>query len=564
MVTSQVKIYGGVPALYVNNKPINPMAYITYFTEKNMYREFADIGYSLYSVPVYFTEQTINEISRLPPFRKGVFDKIYDGGKAEFGIFDNLVAQILEHCPKAHIFPRVNVSVPYVWEERNPDECCEFGYAEHRRVSFFSDLWIEETNRLITLFVAHIEKSSYRDNIIGYQISAGNTEEWFPFDLRGCVGVRSREKFKEYCLEKYGRENGSYAEFCELLSERTADCVIAFSKKVKECTGNRLAVGAFYGYSYEVPEADRGHFALRRVLESEYVDFLCSPNSYYKTRQPGIDHAYMLPIDTLKKAGKLYLAENDTRTHLSAPPNDIPRYQSPVWFGPERDVTIEILKMHFAKGLCHGGGMWWFDMWGGWYRDEKYLKVLENLRLIYEKALGSDLSSRSEVAMFFDEKGVFKMDKEKQPEHEYYLMFRVREILGHMGTPYDMYLADDFESVAHKYKAVIVVRPIKTELSEACINGAKRNGKPVKVINNLDITADELRQFCRDSGVHIYCDKRAVIYANKSYVFMHTGEDAEFDFTFGGKRTFADVYTGNEISFPRNLPLGKSFLFKTE
>ena len=72
MVTSYVKTNRGVPALFVNDKPINPMAYITYFTEKNMYREFAENGYKLYSVPVYFTEQTINESSQFPPFQKGI------------------------------------------------------------------------------------------------------------------------------------------------------------------------------------------------------------------------------------------------------------------------------------------------------------------------------------------------------------------------------------------------------------------------------------------------------------------------------------------------------------
>ncbi len=560
MVTSCVKNHGGVPALFINDKPINPSAYITYFTDKNMYKEFSDIGYTLYSVPTYFTEQTINEVSRIPPFQKGIFDEIYSGGNPRYELFDKLIADILENCPNAYVFPRVNVSIPYMWEEQNPDECCEYGYTEHHRASFFSDKWVEETKRLLSMFIAHIEESSYRDHIIGYQISTGNTEEWFPFDMRGSRGERAKEKFREYCLEKYGREDGSEAEYCTLVSERTSDCVIEFCKTVKECTGGRIAAGAFYGYSFEVPEPDKGHSALRKVLWSPYVDFLCSPNSYYKKRIPGIEHPYMLPIDTLKKAGKLYLAENDTRTHLSTPPNDLPQYQNPIWRGPERDVTIEIMKMHFAKALCHGKGMWWFDMWGGWYRDEKYLELLEKTRKIYEENIGNNLESNCEVALFFDEKGVPMMTKE---DATYHLIYKVREALGLMSVPYDMYLADDCE-VMDKYKAIIVVQPVKTELSEKCIALAKEKDIDVMLITgeNMEITPEELRNFCRKNGAYVYCNKKAVIYSNNSFVFIHAGEDGEFDFTFDGKNTFTDMFTGEAITFPMQLPLGKSFLFR--
>ena len=75
------------------------------------------------------------------------------------------------------------------------------------------------------------------------------------------------------------------------------------------------------------------------------------------------------------------------------------------------------------------------------------------------------------------------------------------------------------------------------------------------------VTPAQLREFCKKCGVHIYTDKKAVIYSSKSYVFMHTGEDGVYDFSFGGKHTFTDVYTNEEITFPCELTLGRSFLF---
>ena len=35
----------------------------------------------------------------------------------------------------------------------------------------------------------------------------------------------------------------------------------------KEKTGNRLVIGSFYGYTFEVPTRGWAHFALERVLE---------------------------------------------------------------------------------------------------------------------------------------------------------------------------------------------------------------------------------------------------------------------------------------------------------
>lgn len=200
-------------------------------------------------------------------------------------------------------------------------------------------------------------------------------------------------------------------------------------------------------------------------------------------------------------------------------------------------------------------------MWGGWYRDEAYLSLLGRLRRIYEVALGECLESNCEVAMLFDEKGTALM---KNGDSAGRLIYNIREPLGLMGVPYDMYLADDFDKIADKYKAFILVQPIKTELSDCCVRLAAEKGIPLKVINgdNSDISAEELRSFCKENGAYVYCSKKAVVYSNNSFVFLHTGEEGELDFSISGVDKYTDLFTGEEIHFPTPLPLGKSFLFK--
>ena len=59
-MNSCVKDYRGVPTLFVNGAPIPGFAYITYRTYNSRYDEFSALGCQLYSMPVFFGEQTIN------------------------------------------------------------------------------------------------------------------------------------------------------------------------------------------------------------------------------------------------------------------------------------------------------------------------------------------------------------------------------------------------------------------------------------------------------------------------------------------------------------------------
>jgi beta-galactosidase len=285
----------------------------------------------------------------------------------------------------------------------------------------------------------------------------------------------------------------------------------------KKKVGADKLVGTFYGYTFETPAKDTCHHSLDRVLECPDIDFLCSPVSYAKDRALGRDHGCMLPCDSLREHGKLYFAENDTRTHLTIVPYpDIPYFQNPV-FKPKRfDDTAEMLKLHYARALVHGYAHWWFDMWGGWYADETYMSEMREFLEISRSAREKEMGSVSEIAVFIDEK-CYKYGKNNS------LAYNIRESLGLMGTPYDSYLASDFERVKDRYSAYTVVNPIRTATVDSIIASASEHGIPCLVItpDKADISPDELREFCISSGVHLYTDVPTVVYANESYIFVH-------------------------------------------
>ena len=508
---AEIKLYKGTLRIFVDGEILPPDAYITYFTENNRYSDFADAGYKLFSLPVFFSSKTLNENSQAPCFGSPIFD----GDEPDWNALDTDFRKILDACPDALIFPRINISLNEKWERENPDELCDEGRVELHRPCFSSDKWAAETMRLYSLAIEHIEGSDYADRVIGYQFAAGNTEEWFPHDMKGSIGKRSRERFAEYCAQNAleSTDESLYAFLSEIVAKRICD----LATLTKRLAGRDKLVGTFYGYTFETPARDTCHHALSVVLDCPDIDFLCSPVSYAKDRALGRDHACMLPSESLREHGKLYFAENDTRTHLTVVPfPEIPYFQNPV-FKPKRfDDTAEMLKLHFARALVHGYAHWWFDMWGGWYRDETYMGELERFLEISREACEKDMGSVSGIAVFIDE-GCYKYGRGNS------LAYNIRESLGLMGTPYDCYLASDFERVAKRYSAYIVIDPTRTPLVDSIISDADTRGIPCLVITpeTANISPEKLREFCLESGVHLYTDVPAVVYANESYLFVH-------------------------------------------
>ncbi len=554
-VISEIRSENGAEYIYVNGKRIAPIAYTTYLSQNNRYADFAESGYKLYSVTTFFGTNRMNENTGLYVLGKGIFD----GGTPDFSNFDNDIRKILDVCPDAMIFPRVNVSPSETWEWLHEDELCDTGSAsfpERRRASVSSDIWAEEIKKNLSSFIAHIEAMPYRDNIIGYQIAGGNTEEWIAYDGNGYSGKRSREKYAEY-LKNSGISD-SEDEYYKFLSLTVARRIIEFSKHIKELTEGKLIVGSFYGYTLELCHKTHAHCALGILLRSQYIDFICSPVSYADNRALGKEHAYMLPINSLKEHGKLYFAENDTRTHLSRALNDMPAYNRPIWFGPSKEDSLEILKMHFAKALTHGHAMWWFDMWGGWYDDPMYMDFMKRAKEIAEDATNLPLASVSEVAAFIDEDSYLKIPKEDSARD---LVWNARRELGLMGAPYDIYLSSDFEAVRDRYKAYISIIPKATKRSDDIRMYSKRCGKPLFECTE-DITADILREFIKSADIHIYSNEPIILYANESYVFLHTTKFCVVNLDLPQKCKLKCAFSGKEYRNYFVSEKGKSYLLK--
>ena len=546
----EVKRINGLPTLTVDGKPISEMAYITYKTDCNCYDEFASCGIKLFSVNLNFSEMAINEHAPVLVFQKGIFEK----ETPDFTIVDHNIQQILDACPDAYIFPRVNVNLSEKWEQQHPSELCDDQINDRKRVSFSSDIWAEEVKRELKLLIEYVEQSPYADHIIGYQIAGGNTEEWLPFERQGFYNERAKIKFLEYCkINNLTPDANNYFQFA---SDLVAERIIDFSSFIKELTQNKKIVGVFYGYTLGCPERHIPHHSLDKILKCDTIDFICSPIVYVHMREPGLDLYPMVPVDSLRLHNKLYFSENDIRTHLSKPVLDHPHYTKPIWYGPQdKNLCIGQLKQSFSRAFIKGYGMWWFDMWGGWYNDEDYMPLISKMSEICSDGMDTP---NSDCAIFVDEKCFSKLNYTSR------LINNILNSVGIAGISYDVYLASDFEEVYNNYNVFLFIEPCKTELLSSCILKAKKSDKVIKIFTEADnnLSPNEIRDIFISNKIDVTTVNNTVIYSGKKHVCVYANESGKCTFELDGNTSFYELFTDKNITFPMYMNKGDCVLFK--
>ncbi len=553
MLKSEIKREGDHVRLYVDGEPTSAMAYTTYFTERNCYADFIEAGYRIFFVNLSFTSSPINSAyTGFTPFRVGVFE---DVASFDYSEFEQSVREILGICPDAIIIPRLYVSMPKWWVDSHPDEVVATKKGGYRE-ALFSDAFRKDGGELLREAVRHISSSDYSYRIGGWQLCGGQTQEWFHHDNQGSLGKAAERQYPIWVEEAYGDVGASvptpsdfdyiegvretqdienarrYSLFSNIGVAKTVD---HFAKIVKDETGGEQIVGAFYGYTFESGSTvTYGSHAIRYLLESENIDFLSSPNAYAGGRAFGIDWADMMPVDSVKHHGKLPFIECDIRTHLTIAvqdarpgeyPDDIYRTKGggTVWVGPPTaELSREALRKCFAHQLTKGSAIWWFDMWGGWYKDSLLMDEVTRMKRIVDGSSESHPSPiRSEVVFFADETSYANL-LSRSPHLSSITL--TRTAMGNTGAPFDTYAVEDAEEVLGNYKAAVFPFPIPSEAGIRAMELCERLGIPYlrTTGEHPSLTSSRIRDFYEKSGVHLYVDEGDVIYVGDGYIGLHS------------------------------------------
>ena len=573
-VEMSVTNVAGVPRFAVNGKPMAATAVMPSPAGKPgealpVLKTFADVGIRLASDVWTMHDRRYN------PRQWWIDEGVYD-----FEQFDAIVRGLIKASPEELFFPRIKIDPPDRWSDRHPEEIMKEDMIPGRSVRTprpESAAWRKLYRGMIKDMIEHVEKSDYADRVLGYHIGAFHCGEWLTYNNKGTYPEAKCDPREAFAPSSdIGDRRRSVSE----RSNAVADMLIDAASCVKECTGGRKLVCAFFGYN------SVAHEKVSRVLRSGKIDFIAAPPHYYEHREVGKSGRSQTYYQaSYRLHNTVYFEESDYRTFLSDP-NFAPKStrRRPL------DEAVALIRRSIGKSLAGGWENWWFLIGGN--NSYSAPEMMESIRVGAAENAATMMTAQwkpAEVAVFTaaDEYVTSGGGTHIRAMANWCKGAVHRDIMPFAGAPFDSYeLADIDDERLPDYK--VYVFPNVFTLSEdmrAKIKAVvRRTGKTaiwfcapgyydghggesverVKELTGVDIEFRPLGEdrpcrrtlaptgsaFCEqdgwrsifmaeppppsvmrgvlcDAGVHIWLDSDDVLAAGRGYVMVHASSDGE-------------------------------------
>jgi len=576
MSVFEVKDHHGSPTLFMDGQPIFAAFYLLNFRDPESGRQgepnfesFRDAGFHFYSLdmPVRFDDAYDPSTGEFP---LEAFARL-DGLKRYIRLDPQ--AQFLL---RVGVEPRGDESA---WLRQYPAECEVLeprAKGIYLTPSYASQHWLRDAGKFLRALIRFLYEDGLADHILGYLVCGGDSAEWVKIgpmeDWAGDYSAPMQAAFREWLCAEYHNdvqalraawaddsvdfdqdlipspaEQGDTDLFLfkdprrrrraidhfRCLAHIVAHDIHTLCGVAKEACHRQHLAGVFYGYLQEMvwnngffgqrlADADvahsaaarSGHAGLKEVLASPNVDFLSSPYSY-GFRWVGGEGGFMSPQASVRRAGKLWISEEDMRTHL---------WPKDSFYGQTRNTreTAAVLKRQIANILTHSAGAWWCD-WGkptgGAYAEPELMEIFRrSLELGRHHLSLPDRSSAAEVAIVIDAESSFyrsTLNNFDIPN------WRNRAWgIARMGAPADFILLSDLlEGRAKEYKLYFFMNTFHFSAAERERVKAllRRDGKvalwlyapgfvdeDLSVEHCADLTDIRLRLTARQWGANIY------------------------------------------------------------
>ena len=573
-----VQNHHGAPTLFMDGQPVFTTIYLTVRNFRRPatdwqpdphFVEFRDAGFHFYSIelPTRFDDAWD---AATGTFNAAAFTPLND--LKRYVEIDPAAKFLL----RVGTEPRGEDSA---WIQRHRDQCEVLearAKGVYPTPSYASKVWLHGAAEFIRTLIRYIFEHALSEHILGYLICGGDSAEWVKIgpmeDWAGDFSIPMQEEFSRWLKERYRdeeslrrawtdptatfepanlvptpeeqaetdlflfkdpRKRRKAIDHFQCLAELVAGDIDYLCGVAKGACGRAHLAGAFYGYVQEIvwnngffgqrlADADvahaagarSGHAGLKKVLASPNVDFLSSPCSY-GFRGVGGEGSFMSPQESARRAGKLWISEEDMRTHLWPPHS---------YYGQTNNTyeTAQVLKRQFANLITHSAGAWWCD-WGkregGAFAEPELMQVFKRSLAIGRAALNlPDRTSAAEVAVVIDAESAFyrsTLNNFDMPSWQNHAWGIVR-----MGAPVDVLLLSDLlEGRAREYRLYLFTNTVHFTASERetvkCL--LRRDGKTalwvyapgfvgedLSVQNCNDLTGIQLQMTPKQWGAHIY------------------------------------------------------------
>ena len=489
---SKIVKFGDIAKLEINGKLYDPLSFKSFRPTDRNISDFYKAGIRLFCVLSSGKESSIKG------FPYSLFGESWIGEyEYDFEPIDKQLDLFIKNAPDAYFILMLQVDTRDWWFDKYKDSPDSFW--ELSKVAA-DERWRKAATAYIEAVINHVEKK-YPDKIYCYFLLGGCTTEWFSEkDYEGCNDIKEKA-YKVYCnnedavvpsveeLELDDRiafidpeEKSNIVTYRKFHNELIADTLLFFADKIRDMVGIDRLIGAYFGYILELGGEtcwDVGSLAYEKVFNSNSIDIIASPSAYTLSRRHEGTSAYMVTADTLKLNNKLYYLEFDQRTYLQALQIDrvFPGYFDKL---PTEQATIDVMRRDFMLALTKGIGIWWFDMFEGWYYSDKLMNEIVSYKEISQETAKFNAESNSEVAFIVDPESFYYVNKNANLNGE--LLKWERNELAKLGAPYDIYSICSLDKIDFsKYKLIIFPTLFKYDkkIAEFINENLKIDGKVI-------------------------------------------------------------------------------------
>lgn len=550
--------------------------YRSFWPEPEAHREFDSIGVD---TVCFFAANTSNSFGE--PYCKYLPIWVADGsrnpdGKYDFSPADSQIKDLIRDCPNANFICIVDLNTP-LWLNRlfRCDTMTELG-------RLCSDPeWRRVTAKYMRNFLSYMEER-YGRKIIAYVLSGGNTSEWydlsclmesksrfvawneelkllgrFPADIPGRM-VREHVSFDN--LLRDPQVDGDALLYIKFCAKQVVDTIKFFLREARTVIRSEVELGVFYGYPLILSgeRVIQGNNDCRELLKCPDIDFLISPHW-------GAD---LGPTESILLSGKGYMRECDQRTHTFN--RNLSKHVSLQWPNTwkNEEETIAGIKQELSYTLIKQCSVWWFDMWGGFYKSPAVMTTLERARKIYREYIDIPAGKVAETVLIVDEDSIPYLNQNDNSRTAWFYN-HTKHMLMLMGAPFECYSFDDIPKIPNikRFKlwllpGIFEITPEKQELLDLYVRCCGQTviylyapgisdgqsldpsrvkqltgfefGSPgvnvtdlsgyrsVYVFSGDDLTVRVLKDIAIKSGVHIYSEYEQPVYANNILLAVHT------------------------------------------
>ena len=521
-----VKMHNGRATVFIDGEPHMPQIYaLTDFIggrftweeiPKRNLEVFTQLGFKLFQVDVWLQ------------------DIWPENGKLDIDLVTRQVRGVLDVNPQAAVFIRFHVNAPLWWNRQHPEECVAFangpvdakqfgaplqihhGDTERAvRHSLASQAWRDSVTPKLQEMLQRLAKTREGRSVVGVHVAGGVYGEWHPWGFppeEPDVSAPMQKHFRGWLQAKYGNDatlqnawgdsaatlanakvpdqaarnrtgNGMFRDvrkerhvmdYYEAQQDNIADNILHFSEVVKTSWPRPIITGTFYGYFFSTfgRQAAGAHLSMKRIFDSKWIDYISAPQSYFgESHEMGGAGQSRALVESARLAGKLFLDEMDTRTHMEQPTDGLDRDHPR--FAGKFAHDIALLRRNSLHPLLRGHGLWYYDFGAvfesGSWDHPRFIAELRALRDVALKSWAKPHAPVSDVLVVYDPGSVYAMHSRWNTVNEA-LIDRLSAAVYRSGAMADFVRLDDLPRVKlSQYKAVLFAHTTRIRPAERTI-----------------------------------------------------------------------------------------------